>query len=131
MWSRALSFPREEGTRALLGWIGSGLVVLIAGLWAAFVYFFPPKKDDSGGAIKVEANCGSAAAEGTMTQMNLGNVLETFGERESGTARLEEARSLAGKNPRAGAARMGQDPEQSRQCAQGARHAGERDGAAG
>ena len=26
-----------------------------------------------------------------MTQMNLGNALQTLGERESGTARLEEA----------------------------------------
>jgi hypothetical protein len=65
MWSRALTFLRNEGNRALLGWIGSGLVVLIAGLWAGFVYLYPPKKDDGGGAMKVEANCGSAAAKGT------------------------------------------------------------------
>lgn len=68
MWSRALTFLRDESNRALLGWIGRGLVVLIAGLWAGFVYLYPLdalKKDDGGGAIKVEANCGSAAAQGT------------------------------------------------------------------
>ena len=64
MWSRVLTFLRDEGNRALLGWIGSGLVVLIAGLWAGFVYLYPPKKDEGGGAIKVEASCGSAAAQG-------------------------------------------------------------------
>ena len=56
------------------------------------------------------------------TQNNLGSALETLGERESGTARLEEAvaayrDALQGMDPRARAARLGHDPEQSRQCA--------------
>ena len=60
----------------------------------------------------------------------------TLGERESGTARLEEAvaayrAALEERTPRAGAARLGDDAEQSRQCACEARGAGERDGAAG
>src|SRR5580704_19609211 len=54
------------------------------------------------------------------TQMNLGNALARLGERESGTARLEEAR----------AARLGRRPDESRQCAESARRAGERDEAA-
>ena len=71
-----------------------------------------------------------------MTQNNLGAALATLGERESGTARLEEAvaayrAALAGMHARAGAARLGGDAEQSRQCALDARRAGERDGAAG
>ncbi len=70
-----------------------------------------------------------------MTQINLGNALMTLGERESGTARLEEAvaayrAALRRTNARAGSARLGDDAEQSRQCARDARRAGERDGAA-
>ena len=70
-----------------------------------------------------------------MTQNNLGNALATLGERESGTARLEEAvaayrAALEEMDARAGSARLGDDAEQSRQCALNARRAGERDGAA-
>jgi len=69
------------------------------------------------------------------TQNNLGIALLRLGERESGTARLEEAvaafREALQENTRARAARMGQDPEESRQCALSPRRAGERDGAAG
>ena len=55
-----------------------------------------------------------------MTQNNLGAALTTLGERESGTERLEQAvsrlhRGAQGAHPRAGAPRLGRDPEQSRQ----------------
>jgi tetratricopeptide (TPR) repeat protein len=73
--------------------------------------------------------------EWARTQTNLGNALARLGERESRTARLEDAitayREALQEYTRARAARMGQDPEQSRQCAQGARRAGERHGTAG
>jgi tetratricopeptide (TPR) repeat protein len=67
------------------------------------------------------------------TQNNLGTALFRLGERESGTGaarrgRRRLSRSLAGKNPRARAARLGHDPDESRQCARSARRAGERDG---
>ncbi|MGA7385759.1 MAG: hypothetical protein WBW81_14020 [Methylocella sp.] len=49
------------------------------------------------------------------TQVKLGNALETLGEREGGTARLEEAvaafREALKENTRARAARLGRDPE--------------------
>ena len=66
---------------------------------------------------------------------NLGNALLTLGERESGTAKLEEAVSayreaLKEMYARAGSARMGDDAEQSRHCALQARRARERDGEA-
>jgi tetratricopeptide (TPR) repeat protein len=70
-----------------------------------------------------------------MTQNNLGLALEKLGERESGTARLEQAvaafnRALE-ENTREGVPlRWGGDAQQSWRCAQGARRAGERDGAA-
>jgi hypothetical protein len=41
MWS-FLAKPKNQKT---LSWLGGGAVVVIAGLWAAFVYFFPLKKD--------------------------------------------------------------------------------------
>ena len=69
------------------------------------------------------------------TQNNLGNALASLGERESGTARLEEAvaayrEALTGVHPRARAARLGDDAEQSRHCAFEPGRARERHGAA-
>ncbi len=70
------------------------------------------------------------------TQMNLGNALQTLGERESGTARLEEAvaayrAALEETDPRARAARLGDDADEPRHRAPDARGARERHGAAG
>ena len=54
--------------------------------------------------------------------VDLATALSTLGQRESGTARLEEAvtayrAALKEYDPRARAARLGRDAEQSRQCA--------------
>ena len=70
------------------------------------------------------------------TQTNLGNALSALGERESGTARLEEAVARLSarrcRNSPASAARWtGHDPEQPRHRAFDAGRAGERHGAAG
>jgi hypothetical protein len=46
LWS-FLSAPKNQKT---LSWLGGGLAVVIAGLWAAFVYFNSPKGDASGSA---------------------------------------------------------------------------------
>jgi tetratricopeptide (TPR) repeat protein len=54
------------------------------------------------------------------TQNHLGNALRALGARESGTARLEEAVAAyraGGADPRARAARLGDDAEQSRRRA--------------
>jgi hypothetical protein len=56
---------RDADNRAMLGWVGSGLAVVIASLWGAFIYFNQSKSGD-GGSNKVEASCGSAAVQGTM-----------------------------------------------------------------
>jgi hypothetical protein len=37
-------FLRDKNNQQVLGWLGGGLVVAVTGLWAAFVYFFPPGK---------------------------------------------------------------------------------------
>ena len=75
-------------------------------------------------------------ADWAATQMNLGTALQTFGERESGTARLEAGGGglpggAGGEDARAGAARMGGDADEPRYRAPDARGAGKRDGAAG
>ncbi len=62
-----------------------------------------------------------APLDWAMTQNNLGNALQSLGERERGTARLEEAvaafRAALKEYTPARAARLGDDPEQSQQCA--------------
>jgi tetratricopeptide (TPR) repeat protein len=65
-----------------------------------------------------------------VTQVNLGAALARLGERKSETARLEEA-VTAYREALPRAARMGQDPGESRRCARKARRAEERDDATG
>ena len=40
-------FLRDKRNQQVLGWLGGGLVVSATGLWAAFVYFFPPGKSEA------------------------------------------------------------------------------------
>src|SRR5689334_16535303 len=59
-------FLRDKSNQQLLGWIGGGLVVAATGLWAVFVYFFPPGKSPDAKAPQptapsVQANCGGIA----------------------------------------------------------------------
>jgi hypothetical protein len=59
-------FLRDKRNQQVLGWLGGGLVVAATGLWAAFVYFFPPGKSPEAGPPEpappsVEANCGGIA----------------------------------------------------------------------
>jgi hypothetical protein len=53
------SFLQDADNRALLGWIGGGIVVVVAGLWAAFTFFTSKKKPLT---PTVSANHGSIAA---------------------------------------------------------------------
>jgi hypothetical protein len=41
------SFLAKPNNQKTLTWLGSGAVVVIAGLWTAFVYLFPAKKYDA------------------------------------------------------------------------------------
>ena len=52
-------FLRGKRNQQVLGWHGGGLVVAATGLWAAFVYFFPPVKSPT--PPSVQANCGGIA----------------------------------------------------------------------
>src|SRR6266550_3200789 len=57
---------RDKRNQQVLGWLGGGLVVAATGLWAAFVYFFPPVKSPEAKSPEplpssVQANCGGIA----------------------------------------------------------------------
>ena len=59
-------FLRGKRNQQVLGWHGGGLVVAATGLWAAFVYFFPPGKSPEATSQEptppsVQANCGGIA----------------------------------------------------------------------
>ena len=56
-------FLRDKNNQQVLGWLGGGLVVVATGLWAAFVYFFPPGKSPSPELTppSVQAKCGGIA----------------------------------------------------------------------
>jgi len=64
---RLWKFLRQERNRQVLGWLGGGLVVLAAGLWTAFVYFFPLHKGAEPKPANVEANCGGVAIGGNVS----------------------------------------------------------------
>jgi hypothetical protein len=51
-------FLGDKRNQQVLGWLGGGLVAALTGLWAAFVYLFPPPKAPT---PSVQAECGSIA----------------------------------------------------------------------
>jgi len=64
-------FLRDKRNQQVLGWLGGGLVVVTTGLWAAFVYFFPPGKSPEAKspepAVSVQADCSAIAIGGNVT----------------------------------------------------------------
>jgi hypothetical protein len=50
-------FLRNKRNQQVLAWLGGGLVIAATGLWAAFVYFVPPRNPTP----SVQANCGGIA----------------------------------------------------------------------
>jgi hypothetical protein len=63
LWS-FLATPKNQKT---LSWLGGGLVVVIAGLWAAYVHFFPPKTGTEGASTETRASCGSVGIGGSVS----------------------------------------------------------------
>jgi hypothetical protein len=62
------SFLSTSKNQKTLSWIGGGLVVVIAGLWAAFVYFNSPKSDAAGGNCNITS--GGIASGGNKVNCN-------------------------------------------------------------
>jgi hypothetical protein len=59
-------FFRDGKNREILSWLSGGAVVVIAGIWAAFVYFFPPHRPPDPEPVNVQADCGSVAIGGNV-----------------------------------------------------------------
>ncbi len=55
-------FLRDESNRAVLGWIGTGIVVFVGALWAAFKFFLSDRKPKDPSPSIVSASGGSVAA---------------------------------------------------------------------
>ncbi|HEX2890941.1 hypothetical protein [Vineibacter terrae] len=54
-------FLKQDKNRAVLGWLGGGLVVVATGAWAVLTFVVKP---DTPGKPSVSATCGSVAAGG-------------------------------------------------------------------
>jgi len=60
-------FVRQKRNREVLGWLGGGLVVAATGLWAVFVYLFPPQKpSEPRSSSNVQADRGGVAVGGSL-----------------------------------------------------------------
>ena len=63
MFGSIWAFLNDPGNRAVLSWVGGGMVVVVGGIWAVVKFFF--KKDDNRGAKPgVSAEGGSVAIGG-------------------------------------------------------------------
>jgi len=64
-------FIGSKSNRARLAWLGGGAIVVIAGLWTAFVYFYPHEGGSGGGvteiSVTIRAGCGSVAINGPVS----------------------------------------------------------------
>jgi len=65
--NRIWQFLGRKQNRTILGWVGSGLVVLTSGLWAVAVYLFPADNEQKSKASEVKATCGGIAVGGSVT----------------------------------------------------------------
>lgn len=54
----------SKKNREVIAWWGGGAVVVIAGLWTAFVYFFPPKPAGRSGGTGMTATNGGVTVGG-------------------------------------------------------------------
>jgi TIR domain len=79
-------FLRDKSNQQVIGWLGGGLVVAVTGLWAAFIYFFPPGKSPEAKspvpAVSVQAECSGIAIGGNVT----GGTITTGGTTNSDCA---------------------------------------------
>lgn len=64
-------FIRNKNNREMIGWLGGGLVILVAGAWAIFTYVYPPAGPPKLPA-KVEAHGGSIAIGGNVEGSTIG-----------------------------------------------------------
>lgn len=58
---RLWKFIQKDKNRQIVSWLGGGVVVVVAGLWAATVFFLSSR------TASVEARCGAVAIGGSVT----------------------------------------------------------------
>jgi hypothetical protein len=64
-------FIRNKNNREMIGWLGGGLVIVVAGAWAIFTYAYPPAGPPKPPA-RVEARDGSIAIGGNVEGSTIG-----------------------------------------------------------
>jgi hypothetical protein len=62
MFASIWAFVQDPGSRAVLSWIGGGIVVVIGGIWAAFKFFASKEKPKAQPGPTVSARNGGVAA---------------------------------------------------------------------
>ena len=63
------NFVRNGKNRDIVSWLGGGSVVIVAGIWAAFTYFFPHVDKNAGGSTPIvitQSGSGIASARDTV-----------------------------------------------------------------
>lgn len=66
--SKIFTWLRDEKNSAALKMIGGAAFAVIAGLWAAYVHFFPAPQTNSGKeAGRIASDCGSVAVGGNVS----------------------------------------------------------------
>jgi hypothetical protein len=71
MLLRFWHFVENKKNRAILSWLGGGAVVVTAGLWAAFIFFFSEQSKHHPPGVDVQATCGGVAVGGSVTGSNI------------------------------------------------------------
>lgn len=56
------TFLQDESNRAVLGWIGSGIVAVVGGVWVGFKFFLTKARKQSQSAPQISAAKGGVIA---------------------------------------------------------------------
>jgi len=74
------AFLGAKKNRDLIAWLGGGIVIVFAGLWAVFVYLYPPKSDGGEGKGGVSASHGGVSVGGSVANSTIKTQSTTGGE---------------------------------------------------
>lgn len=72
-----LFIPSKE-KREIITWIGGGILLLVSGIWAVFLYFYPTNKNSNSPASSINASAGGIAIGGNITNSNINTDLSVI-----------------------------------------------------